>query len=113
MTTVTTPSLALVPYIHINRLVVELQRSRVYTFPPLNDCRGQFADMMQQNIKWDGPENWEVAVVVKLKTPVAREMPVTYGFVQSVQPFRIYRINTHIITYTSAVKKNHIAIFEK
>ena len=53
----TPSSLALVPYIHINRLVIELQRSRVYTFPPLNDCRGQFADMMQQNIKWDGPED--------------------------------------------------------
>ena len=36
MMTVTMPSsLALVPYIHIYRLVVELQRSRVYTFPPL------------------------------------------------------------------------------
>ena len=52
MTTVTThSSLALVPYIHINRLVIELQRPWVYTFSPLNDCCGQFADMMQQNIQ--------------------------------------------------------------
>ena len=43
--------------IHINRLVDRAAAVAVYTFPPLNDCRGQFADMMQQNIKWDGPED--------------------------------------------------------
>ena len=55
----------LVPDIHISRPIVELRRSRLYTFPPLPDCRQQFRALLQQNIRWEGPEEWEIAWVTR------------------------------------------------
>jgi hypothetical protein len=55
----------LVPNIRISRPdAVELRRRpRLYTFPPLEDCRQQFSDLLQQYIRWEGGEEWEIAVV--------------------------------------------------
>jgi hypothetical protein len=37
---------------------------RLYRFPPLAECRANFCEMLQQNITWSEPQEWQIGFTV-------------------------------------------------
>jgi Family of unknown function (DUF5906) len=56
----------LAPGVRKTQTVDAFGHRRLYRFPPLEECRASFCDMLQQNIPWSEPQEWQIGLAAEI-----------------------------------------------